>query len=87
VNGTEVRRVREARGVEASHSWTSASCSGSTSRPSRGRGSERAGRVALSYLSQGLPEFRGDLPEWSPPNRPREKRTTLGAFRLRNPDE
>jgi hypothetical protein len=48
-------------------SSTSASCLGSTSlrlrwASGRPRGPEA---VALSYLSQGLPGFRGDIPEWS----------------------
>ena len=69
--------IAEVRRSEAmGHSWTSVSCSGCPSRSRRG--GERASR-RLSYLSQGLPGFRGDLPERSYQNRELDLQMRLEA--------
>ena len=62
MNGTEVKRVREAMGREVSQldGLNLASVEVSKREDEGASGPEA---VALSYLSQGLLGFRGDLPE------------------------
>jgi hypothetical protein len=73
VNGSEVRRIREALGQAMGRDVSQldlglmlglnlASLEVGKWEDEGASGPEA---VALSYLSQGLPGFRGDIPEWS----------------------